>query len=332
MEADFNCHNRIIFGDRMMKLAREHGLVPEEIYSEKGKTPEDAILQQVLVYDIARQLRRPLMVASVDAAQCCDRIAHAIASLTLRAYKVPTSSVVSMLEPIQDMEYYVRTGYGESSTHSGGKDNKKQGTCQGNTAAPPTWQQISSLLVNAQKHCGHGIDIVAPISGKKHNQVGILFVDDTNLWAGLGEDDDVDSTMAKGQDAINSWGNNLLAVGGELRPDKCSYTVHEMRPTGDGDWKYVQEVVHDASPTEVQAGHSGVDELWEVDAGIEDQEAAARKITVPLIGGDAAAIKKLTAQESEKKFGPSSATRWKMHCADGGEEGTSGRMDLEGEN
>ena len=91
MEADFNCHYRIIFGDRMMKLAREHGLVPEEIYSEKGKTPEDAILQQLLVYDIARQLRRPLMVVSVDAAQCYDRIAHAIAALTLRAYKVPVS-------------------------------------------------------------------------------------------------------------------------------------------------------------------------------------------------------------------------------------------------
>ena len=129
MEADFNCHNRIFFWDRMMKLAREHGLVPEEIYSEKGKTPEDAILQQVLVYNIARQLRRPLMVASVDAVQCYDRIAHAIASLTLRAYKVPASSVSSMLEPIQEMEYYVRTGFGESSTHSGGKDNKKQGTC-----------------------------------------------------------------------------------------------------------------------------------------------------------------------------------------------------------
>ena len=67
MEADFNCHNRLIFGNGMMKLAREHGLVPEEIYSEKGKTPEDAILQQVLVYDIARQLRRPLMVALLEA-------------------------------------------------------------------------------------------------------------------------------------------------------------------------------------------------------------------------------------------------------------------------
>ena len=139
MEADFNCHNSLIFDDLMMKLARENSLIPDEIYNEKGKTPEDAILQQVLVYDIARQLRRPLMVALVDAAQYYDRIAHVIAALTLRAYKVTPSSVLSMLEPIQNIEYYLRTGFGESSTHSGGKDNKKQGTCQGNTAAPPTW-------------------------------------------------------------------------------------------------------------------------------------------------------------------------------------------------
>ena len=90
------------------------------------------------------------MVASVNAAQCYDRITHAIAALTLRAFKVPPSSVASMLEPIQDMEYYLRTGFGKSTTFSGGKDNKKQGMCQGNTAAPPTWQQISSLLINAQ--------------------------------------------------------------------------------------------------------------------------------------------------------------------------------------
>ena len=63
----------------MMKLARESGLVPEETYSEKGKTPEDAILQQVLVYDIAQQLMRPLLVELVDAAQCYDIITHAVA-------------------------------------------------------------------------------------------------------------------------------------------------------------------------------------------------------------------------------------------------------------
>ena len=72
----------------MMKLTRKNGLITKEIYSEKGKTPEDAILQQVLVYDIAWQLMRPLLVASANTAQCYDRIAYTVASLTLRAYKV----------------------------------------------------------------------------------------------------------------------------------------------------------------------------------------------------------------------------------------------------
>ena len=52
MEADFNYNNRLIFGSRMMDLARKHDMITEEIFSEKGKTAEDAILQQVLVYDM----------------------------------------------------------------------------------------------------------------------------------------------------------------------------------------------------------------------------------------------------------------------------------------
>ena len=97
VEADFNFHNNLIFGQRMMSLARQHGMVPEETYSEKGKTAENAILHQVLIYDLARQLRRPLLIASVDASQCYDRIAHAMASLPLRAYKVRQIPVLAML-------------------------------------------------------------------------------------------------------------------------------------------------------------------------------------------------------------------------------------------
>ena len=109
----------------MRNLARDNGMVPEEIYNEKGKTAEDAILQQVLAYDLACQWKRPLLVASVDASQCYDRIAHSMAALTLRAYKVHASSVMGMLNPIHCMEFYLRTGYGESKTCVGGKENKK---------------------------------------------------------------------------------------------------------------------------------------------------------------------------------------------------------------
>ena len=58
MEADFNCHNKLIFGKRMLDLASDYKLIPDEIYSAKGKTSEDAILHQVLAYDIARQTQK----------------------------------------------------------------------------------------------------------------------------------------------------------------------------------------------------------------------------------------------------------------------------------
>ena len=200
-----------------MALAREHGMVPEEIYSEKGKTAEDAILHQVLLYDMARQLRRPLLVASVDASQCYDHIAHAVAALTLRAYKVQQSSVLTMLHPIQNMEYYLRTGFGESSTFFGGSNGKKQGSCQGNGGAPPTWQQISSLLLNTHRRANHTITITSPISKRTIKQVGILYVDDTNLVAGLRPEDDALSVLARGQESVTQCGRSLMATGGGMK-------------------------------------------------------------------------------------------------------------------
>ena len=83
MEADFNYHNQLIFRSRMMDLARQHNIVPEEIFSKKGKTAEDVILQQVLVYNIGIQTKRPLVLAYVDTMQCYDRVAHAMTALTL---------------------------------------------------------------------------------------------------------------------------------------------------------------------------------------------------------------------------------------------------------
>ncbi len=55
IEADTNQHDKQIFRHHVLVLARAHDMVPEEIMSTKGKTAEDAILLQVLVYDVAHQ-------------------------------------------------------------------------------------------------------------------------------------------------------------------------------------------------------------------------------------------------------------------------------------
>ena len=45
---------------------------------------------------------------------------------------------------------------------------------------------------------------MTPITKKTRKQVGIMFVDDTNLWEGLGEDDSELTVTKKGQESINS--------------------------------------------------------------------------------------------------------------------------------
>ena len=283
LEADFNFHNKLIFGSRMMDLARENGLVPTEIYSEKGRTAEDAILQQVLLYDIARVTKRPLVVASVDAAQCYDRVALAMAALTLRAFKVHNSSVLGMLRPLHCMEFYLRTGFGHSDTFFGGSDEGKHGLAQGNGAAPPTWQQICTLMINAQHRRGHGIEVICPITLKSIRQVGVDYVDDCNLWGGLDESDDLETAAAKSQDGITSWGNLLRATGGALQPGKCSATAHHMVPDGKGGWVY-----------------SDQGKEYE-EAGLEELDGI--QFEVPQGEGESAPIKRLPTNQAVENLG-----------------------------
>ena len=139
MEVDFNFYNKLIFGKKMLNLTREHNLVPDKIYSKKGRITKDAILHQVLAYNIARQKRAPFIVASVDVVQCYNRGTHTMLALTLRASKVLEILVNCMLQPLCKIEFYVRTAYWESESYAGGKFDIKQGEDQGNRTAPAGW-------------------------------------------------------------------------------------------------------------------------------------------------------------------------------------------------
>jgi hypothetical protein len=135
MEADYNANNKIIYGMRMLENVRRYGLMAEEIFSEVGKTADDGALSKVLFYDIIRQCRLTAAIASVDATNCYDSIAHAIASIIFQACGVPVEGVEAMLSAIQDMKYFLRTAYGDSKNFRGSKiEVKYQGLCQGNGA------------------------------------------------------------------------------------------------------------------------------------------------------------------------------------------------------
>ena len=102
MEADFNFANKLVYGVRTMDNVRKRDLMPEEIYSEKGRTADDGSLAKVLFYDIVRQTRVAAGLGSIDAANCYDSIAHAIASLVFQAFGVPEEAIA-----IEEMKIFL---------------------------------------------------------------------------------------------------------------------------------------------------------------------------------------------------------------------------------
>jgi hypothetical protein len=227
MEGDFNATNKIAYGVRMLQNARINNLMPEEIFSEKNRMADDGTLCKTLFFDIARQARVPTAITLVDASNCYDRIAHVMASLIFQAFWVPMTAIESMLGAIENMKFFLRTGFGDSATFSGDRISiKTQGLGQGNGAAPAGWAGISICIIGAHKKKGHGAKFLCPITQLQHHLLAILYIDGTNLLRiNLTKHESIDEVHLAIQESANSWGNLLIATGRALQPAKCFFSI-----------------------------------------------------------------------------------------------------------
>ena len=149
-----------------------------------------------------------------------NRIVHAVASLTFQALGVCCSSIRAMLLPLQRMKFFLRTGFGESSTYMGGRDGvTMQCVGQGNTASPATWEVVCAQMVNSHKREGHGAHVKGPISQELDHQLRVLYVDDTDLFT-MDNDADDDMVRELGQENVYGWAGKLNAPGGALNLKK----------------------------------------------------------------------------------------------------------------
>jgi hypothetical protein len=165
MEADFNATNKIVYGVRMMDNVQGHNLMLEEIFSEKNRMAINGTLCKMLFYDITRQACVPEAIASVDASNCYDRLAHAMALLVFQAFGVPTTAVETMLGAIENMKFFLCTGFGDSKSFAGGRiNNKTQGLTQGNRVLLTGWAVISICILGAHRKKGHGAKFYCPIT------------------------------------------------------------------------------------------------------------------------------------------------------------------------
>ena len=109
-------------------------------------------------------------------------MAHSIASIAAQGWQVDPKAIVAMLITIQGMKFFLRTAFGDSSTHFGGRsDLPFQGRCQGNKGAPALWLVVSVCLIRLMHKLGMIAQLMASMTAATVTLAGFLFVDDTDL-------------------------------------------------------------------------------------------------------------------------------------------------------
>jgi hypothetical protein len=231
MDARFN-HNNKLIGKKMMEYGEKYNLLaPEQFGSRKHKSAIEHATNKRFTLDIVRQSRQTAIYIANDAKSCYDRIILMVAYLTMRNFGIPETVAKSTIDSILRMKHFVRTKYGDSSTHYGGEDWKvmPHGCGQGNGYGPALWACISSPLLHILRQQGYGTKIVTPMSEHFIHLAAFSFVDDTDIiqiGGSLSDDPEgnvVEQLFDNSQTAINLWSQLLAATGGALESSKTFY-------------------------------------------------------------------------------------------------------------
>jgi hypothetical protein len=80
------------------------------------------------------------------------------------------------------MQFYLRTGYGEStSTYGGSEEDTQLGLGQGNATAGPGFMAVSTQIVNAYLRDGNGARTVTSYTNCPVSLAAVIYVNDSNL-------------------------------------------------------------------------------------------------------------------------------------------------------
>ncbi len=112
---------------------------------------------------------------------------------------------------------------------------------QGNRAAPPSWIQLSAVMVTIFKQLQLGAMIQDPISEEIIHTMGALFVDNTDLYTWREQIMDPGELWRQTQIELENWSCLLNARGGALRPEKCFWYLLDYDCV-DKEWTYAEAV------------------------------------------------------------------------------------------
>jgi len=192
------------------------------------------------MWDAIRLKRISAIMTSADAANCYDRMAHALISLCTERLGLQKPVINLLLRTIQQMRFYLRTGFGDSDNFYGGpSETPLQGCCQGNGGGPAMWVSVTIPLVKNLHRQGHTAQLQHAYSGRSVNTVGNVYVDDVDLLStAFHMEEPFTNVLSRAQGTSSTWQGDLQVTGGDLKWDKSEWCSAGFIWDSDGQWRY----------------------------------------------------------------------------------------------
>ena len=225
-EADCNWSWKVIFAKKMMENARDHDLLPPELFARSGTSATEGCIARIIWCDINMTLNRSFSVQNCDLGQCYDAINHVAASVALQSFGVPMKAADVMHTVLQEMKFWLRSAFGDSDAPFSGSDlDPTMGEGQGSGGAPPTWTSISTLMIRLLKKHGFHTPLKGSWSDVTLHILAILFVDDIDMLLAALSTQNNNEFIEMIQRAINEWGKIVMTTGGYLKQVKCQVAL-----------------------------------------------------------------------------------------------------------
>ncbi len=123
-------------------MALEKKLIPGECFSKRGSNCIRTVMTKIFICDESQIHHHDMVLEGCNFAECYDRIAHNVAGMSLQAWVFPQPAINILLETMEMMGFFLRTGFGESKQSFGGMHEERlAGYGQGNAALGPGLQR-----------------------------------------------------------------------------------------------------------------------------------------------------------------------------------------------
>jgi hypothetical protein len=105
-----------------------------------------------------------------------------MAAISLQCFGIPQPAIDILLETMEAMRFFLRTGFGDSKTLYGGTHEQQlAGYGQENAAAGPGFTAMSLLIVNAYLQDGFVAQIYSSYYKRLLHLAAVMYIVNTNL-------------------------------------------------------------------------------------------------------------------------------------------------------